>query len=64
MIKMYDLKAQYNQIKDKIDNSVQSVLNDSAFSSGKYIEKWSFWLDLKICYRTVLEMVFLKSRGY
>ena len=40
MIKMYDFKTQYNQIKDRIDNSVQSVLNDSAFSSGKYVEKF------------------------
>jgi len=40
MIRMYDFKAQYNQIKDKIDNSIQSVLNDSAFSSGKYVEKF------------------------
>ena len=40
MIKMHDFKVQYNKIKDKIDNSVQSVLNDSAFSSGKYVEKF------------------------
>ncbi|MDC0145570.1 sugar transferase, partial [bacterium] len=30
----------------------------------RYIEKWSFWLDLKICYLTILETLFLKSKGH
>ena len=30
----------------------------------RYIEKWSFWLDLKICYQTTLETIFLKSKGH
>ena len=30
----------------------------------RYIEKWSFWLDIKICYYTILEMIFLKSKGH
>lgn len=30
----------------------------------RYIEKWSFWLDLTICYKTFLEIIFLKSRGH
>ena len=30
----------------------------------RYIEQWSFWLDLKICYQTTLETVFLKSKGH
>jgi len=38
MIKMYDFKSQYLGIKDKIDCSIQKVLNDSAFSNGKYVQ--------------------------
>jgi dTDP-4-amino-4,6-dideoxygalactose transaminase len=38
MIKMYDFKKQYNSIKNQIDNSIQNVLNDSAFSNGKYVQ--------------------------
>ena len=30
----------------------------------RYIEKWSFWLDLKICYQTTLETIFLRSKGH
>jgi len=30
----------------------------------RYIEKWSLWLDLKICYYTALETIFFKSRGH
>ncbi len=30
----------------------------------RYIEKWSFWLDLKICYKTALETLFFRSRGH
>ena len=32
----------------------------------KFLEKFKkdFWLDLKICYKTALETIFLKSKGY
>ena len=40
MIKMYNFKEQYQSIKSEIDYSLQSVLNDTAFSSGKYVEKF------------------------
>ena len=40
MIKMYDFKLQYNSISKKIDSALQSVLDVSAFSSGKYVEKF------------------------
>tara|TARA_B100000674_G_C37958416_1_gene970817 strand:- start:986 stop:2428 length:1443 start_codon:yes stop_codon:yes gene_type:complete len=30
----------------------------------EYIEKWSFLLDIKICIDTVLEIIFLKKKGY
>ena len=40
MIKMYDFKSQYLGIKNQIDNSIQNVLNDSAFSNGKYVQQF------------------------
>ena len=40
MIKMYDFKSQYQSIKDEIDQALQNVLDDSAFSSGKYVQKF------------------------
>ena len=53
MIKMYDFKNQYKSIKEQIDNSIQSVLDDSAFSSGKYIQnfesKFSNYIGSKYC---------------
>jgi len=53
MIKMYDFKLQYSSISDEIDNSLQLVLNDSAFSSGKYVEKFenefSKYIGTKYC---------------
>ena len=53
MVKMYDFKKQYGQIKNKIDESIQSVLNDSAFSNGKYVQsfelKFSNYLNSKYC---------------
>lgn len=30
----------------------------------KYIEKWSFWLDLKICYSTFYKMISFNSGGH
>jgi len=53
MIKMYNFKKQYNSIKEEIDFSVQSVLNDSAFSSGKYVQdfesRFSNYIGSKHC---------------
>ena len=30
----------------------------------RYIEKWSLWLDIKICYKTFFEMIIMKSKGH
>ena len=30
----------------------------------RYIEKWSFLLDIKICLKTVMEMLFGNSKGH
>ena len=53
MIKMYDFKNQYKSIKKEINQSLQSVLDDSAFSSGKYVEnfenKFSNYIGSKYC---------------
>ena len=38
MVKMYDFKSEYLMLKDEIDSKLNDVLNDSAFSSGKYVE--------------------------
>ena len=35
-----DLKIQYKKIKDEIDYSIQEVINETAFISGKYAEKF------------------------
>ncbi|MBN8570016.1 MAG: DegT/DnrJ/EryC1/StrS family aminotransferase, partial [Ignavibacteria bacterium] len=35
-----DLHAQYLSIKDEIDNSIQSVINDTAFIGGKYVKEF------------------------
>ena len=40
MIKMYDFKSEYLSIKEEINSKITDVLNDSAFSSGKYVEKF------------------------
>ena len=49
MIKMYDFKNQYLNIKNKIDySSIQSVLNDSAFFNEKYVQ------NLKINFQNIL----------
>ena len=36
-IPFVDLKAQYNSIKNEIDNSIQDVIKDTAFIKGKYV---------------------------
>ena len=38
MVKMYDFKSEYLSLKNEIDNKLNDVLNDSAFSNGKYVE--------------------------
>ena len=38
MVKMYNFKSEYLMLKDEIDSKLNDVLNDSAFSSGKYVE--------------------------
>ena len=35
-----DLKQQYNNIKQEIDNAIQDVINDCAFIKGKYVNKF------------------------
>ena len=35
-----DLKAQYASIKREVDTAIQSVLNDSAFVLGKYVQQF------------------------
>ncbi len=40
MIKMLDLHKQYISIKDEIDNAIFSVIDDSAYISGKYVSKF------------------------
>ena len=30
----------------------------------RYIEKWSLWFDIKICFDTIFEMIFLKHKGH
>ena len=53
MIKMYDFKSQYQSIKNEIDQALQNVLDDSAFSSGKYVQnfenEFSDYIQVKHC---------------
>lgn len=39
-ISFVDLKAQYNTIKDEIDEAIQSVIDETAFIKGKYVERF------------------------
>jgi len=39
-IPFVDLKIQYNNIKDEIDYAIQSVIDDTAFIKGKYVQKF------------------------
>ena len=39
-IPFVDLKAQYNSIKEEIDNAIKSVINDTAFVKGKYVQNF------------------------
>ena len=53
MIRMYNFKEQYQSIKTEIDYSLQAVLNDTAFSGGKYVENFesnfSRYIGTKYC---------------
>ena len=40
IIKFLDLHEQYLTIKDEIDGAIASVINDSAFIGGKYVEQF------------------------
>lgn len=40
MVKFADLKSQYDNIKEEIDDAIKSVISESAFIGGKYIEKF------------------------
>ena len=52
-IPFVDLKAQYNTIKVEIDNAIQTVINETAFIKGKYVqrfeEEFSKAYDVKHC---------------
>ena len=39
-IPFVDLKAQYLSIKDEIDDAISSVINDTAFIKGRYVEEF------------------------
>ena len=39
-IPFVDLKAQYKTIKNEIDGAIQSVIDETAFIKGKYLEKF------------------------
>jgi dTDP-4-amino-4,6-dideoxygalactose transaminase len=39
-IPFVDLKAQYNSIQPQIDNAIASVINETAFIGGKYVNKF------------------------
>jgi len=40
MIKFLDLKKQYEEIKDEVNEAIFDVINDTAFVGGKYVEKF------------------------
>ncbi len=40
MIPFVDLKAQYNSIKDEIDEAIQNVLNNASFIMGEELKKF------------------------
>ena len=40
-IKMVDLLGQYQGIKGEVDEAIQSVITDSAFIKGKYVNSFS-----------------------
>jgi dTDP-4-amino-4,6-dideoxygalactose transaminase len=40
MIKFLDLKAQYQSIKTEIDETIQNVIDETAFIKGKYVQRF------------------------
>jgi len=40
-IRMVDLKGQYLSIKNEVDEAIQSVINESAFIKGKYVNSFA-----------------------
>ena len=40
MIKFLDLKKQYNDIKEEIDEAIKNVISETAFIGGKYVTKF------------------------
>lgn len=40
MIKFLDLKKQYVDIKDEIDEAIKNVISETAFIGGKYVAKF------------------------
>jgi len=40
MIPFVDLKAQYDSIKDEIDEAIQNVLNNTSFIMGEELKKF------------------------
>jgi dTDP-4-amino-4,6-dideoxygalactose transaminase len=40
MIKFLDLKKQYEEIKDEVNEAIFNVIEDTAFVGGKYVEKF------------------------
>ncbi|WP_299106809.1 DegT/DnrJ/EryC1/StrS family aminotransferase [uncultured Tenacibaculum sp.] len=50
-IQMVDLQSQYQHIKDTVDNSIQEVLNSSAYINGPYVKEFQAdlekYLDVK-----------------
>jgi dTDP-4-amino-4,6-dideoxygalactose transaminase len=40
MIKFLDLKKQYNEIKDEVNEAIFNVIEDTAFVGGKYVEEF------------------------
>jgi len=40
MIKFLDLKSQYDCMKEEIDEAISSVINETAFIGGKYVDKF------------------------
>ena len=48
-IPFVDLKRQYYSIKDKIDQAILSVIQDSAFVGGKFAMKIRYINEIAIC---------------
>ena len=44
-IQMVDLKGQYQEIKDKVDSSIQSVIDSASFINGPKVKEFQFNLE-------------------